>query len=305
MNAAIYHQLTLFHAIADEGSISAAARKMQLSPAAVSHGLKALETHLGLPLFLRSTRKLELTEAGQHLRANTQELMATLAREVEQVRDLGDVPSGVVRITIPRFAFHAVLQPLYARFCVRYPHIRLEISVSDAAIDIVREGYDLGIRCGNIMEEGMVAREILPAMRDFLLVSESYAERYGIPQTPADLVHHKMIGYRMISANRIQPLLVQQDGRQVEVKMPISLVVDDEMDVMIDATRQGLGIGRIFEASFRQQPDQERFIPVLQEYWVSYPPIYLYYPQYSQKAIRVRVLIDYLLEYTVNSGKVG
>ena len=87
----------------------------------------------------------------------------------------------------------------------------------------MREGYDLGIRCGNIMEEGMVAREILPAMRDFLLVSESYAERHGIPQTPADLVHHKMIGYRMISANRIQPLLVQQDGRQVEVKMPISL----------------------------------------------------------------------------------
>ena len=305
MNAAIYHQLTLFHAIADEGSISAAARKMQLSPAAVSHGLKALETHLGLPLFLRSTRKLELTEAGQHLRANTQTMMATLAREVEQVRDLGDVPSGVVRITIPRFAFHAVLQPLYARFCARYPHIRLEISVSDAAIDIVREGYDLGIRCGNIMEEGMVAREILPAMRDFLLVSESYAERHGIPQTPADLVHHKMIGYRMISANRIQPLLVQQDGRQVEVKMPISLVVDDEMDVMIDATRQGLGIGRIFEASFRQQPDQERFIPILQDYWVSYPPIYLYYPQHSQKAKRVRVLIDYLLEHTANSGKAG
>ena len=136
MNAAIYHQLTLFHAIADEGSISAAARKMQLSPAAVSHGLKALETHLGLPLFLRSTRKLELTEAGQHLRTNTQELIAALAREVEHVRDLGDVPSGVVRITIPRFAFHAVLQPLYARFCAHYPHIQLEISVSDAAIDI-------------------------------------------------------------------------------------------------------------------------------------------------------------------------
>lgn len=81
--------------------------------------------------------------------------------------------------------------------------------------------------------------------------------------------------------------------------MPVSLIVNDELDVMIDATRQGLGIGRIYESSFRQQADQQDFIPILQDYWVRYPPIYLYYPQHSQKAKRVRVLIDFLMQKAV------
>ena len=205
-------------------------------------------------------------------------------------------------MTIPRFAFRAVLQPVYAEFCERYPHIQLEISISDATVDIVKEGFDLGIRCGDTLEDGMVAHRLLPPMKDFLLVSQKYADKYGIPQTPADLVRHKMIGYRLITANRIQPLFVRQNGQNVEVNMPVSLIVDDELDVMIDATRQGLGIGRIFESSFKQQPDQQDFIPILQDYWISYPPIYLYYPQHSQKAKRVRVLIDFLLEKMKNTA---
>lgn len=301
MNGNVYHNLMIFHTIVEEGGISAAARKLALSPPAVSHALKSLEGYCGLPLFLRSTRRLELTEAGQRLHADTKPLTGALKNAVENVRELAGDPAGTVRITIPRFAFRAILQPLYAGFCARYPNIRLEISVSDAAVDIVKEGFDLGIRCGDILEDGMVAHQIMPSMRDFLLVSSAYAARCGIPQTPADLVRHKMIGYRLITANRIQPLLLNIDGRQTEVNMPVSLVADDELDVMIDATRQGLGIGRIFEASFRQQPDQEAFIPVLQDYWISYPPIYLYFPQHSQKAGRVRVLIDYLL---TQGGKV-
>lgn len=299
MQASVYHNLNIFHAIVAEGSISAAARKLQSSPAAVSHSLKMLEQYLGLPLFLRSTRKLELTEAGQHLRANTQSLITLLEFEVDNIKNLAETPSGSVRITIPRFAFKAVLQPVYAEFCERYPHIQLEISVSDAAVDIVKEGFDLGIRCGDIIEENMVVQQLLPAMRDFLLISPKYAAKYGIPKRPADLVKHKMIGYRLITANRIQPLMLHQNGQDIEVNMPVSLIVNDELDVMIDATRQGLGIGRIYESSFRQQADQQDFIPILQDYWVRYPPIYLYYPQHSQKAKRVRVLIDFLMQKAV------
>ena len=163
MKGTTFNQLTTFHAIVQEGSIRGAARKLEIAPPSVSQSLKQLETQLGLPLFTRSTRRIELTEAGQQLYEQTINAISTLDYALESVQDLSESPSGKVSITLPRFVFQFFFKPIYAEFCQRYPDIQLEISVSDEAVNILNEGFDLGIRFGDRIETGMVARQITAA----------------------------------------------------------------------------------------------------------------------------------------------
>lgn len=294
INGSVYGQLMIFHIIAAEGSISAAARRLELSVPAVSKSLKQLEEHIGAPLFRRTTRRIELTEAGEILRCNTQNAVQSLQHGIEYVRDLSKKPSGSVRITLARLAFHQILQPVYADFCRTYPEIELEISINDGTVDILAEGFDLGIRLGDVIQEGMVARQLTPPLREGLYVSPAYVERYGLPQSPQELSQHRLIGYRFVTARRILPLILNDQGHELTIHMPAGIVVND-IEVMADAVRQGLGIGRLFETELDLMPDRAQLIPVLEPYWRNYPPAYLYYLQNSQRARRLQVFIDFLL----------
>ncbi|SUP41888.1 putative transcriptional regulator [Vibrio owensii] len=295
MNGTTYNQLMMFHTIAQEGSITAAARKLEIAPPSVSQALKMLEEQLGLPLFTRTTRRIELTEAGQLLYERTLASMSELNLAVESVSDLSRVPSGKVRITVPRFVYQSLLKPIYIEFCQRYPSIQLEISVSDKAIDIIRDGFDMGIRFGDRVEEGMIARQLTLPVKEALFASPGYVEQYGLPKTPDDLKQHKLIQYRFISSNQVAPLNLNNQGEPLTVNMPTALIVNDT-DVMIDAAHNGLGIGRIVTPMVEEGFKKGEIVPVLEEYWQPYSGLYVYFHKNTQKAKRVRVLIDFLLE---------
>lgn len=295
MNGTTYNQLMMFHTIAQEGSITAAARKLEIAPPSVSQALKMLEEQLGLPLFTRTTRRIELTEAGQLLYERTLASMSELNLAVESVSDLSRVPSGKVRITVPRFVYQSLLKPIYIEFCQRYPSIQLEISVSDKAIDIIRDGFDMGIRFGDRVEEGMIARQLTLPVKEALFASPGYVEQHGLPKTPDDLKQHKLIQYRFISSNQVAPLNLNNQGETITVNMPTALIVNDT-DVMIDAAHNGLGIGRIVTPMVEEGFKKGEIVPVLEEYWQPYSGLYVYFHKNTQKAKRVRVLIDFLLE---------
>lgn len=295
MHSSIYGYLTVFHAIAAEGSIAAAARKLQVEPPSVSKALKQLEAHIGLILFNRTTRKMELTEAGQRLLNNTQAPMQALAFGVENVQDLGETPSGLVRISLSRFAYRLIIRPHYVEFCRRYPHIQLEISIYDGTIDLLKQGFDLAIRFGDRVEDNMISRQLMPSFKEGLFASPAYLAEFGTPKTPSELKNHKLIGYRFITANRILPLILSNKGQDWVIEMPYQLMSND-IDAMTDAAQQGLGLARIFEPIYRQMEKPDNLVPVLEKYWKSYPPVYLCYLQNSQKAKRIRVLIEFLLE---------
>ncbi|GAA5213505.1 LysR family transcriptional regulator [Corallincola platygyrae] len=295
MKGTTFNQLTIFQTIVQEGSIRGAARKLELAAPSVSQALKLLEKSLGLPLFNRSTRRMDLTEAGQLLYQRISGAISTLDYAVESVQDLSEKPSGKVRITLPRFAYQFYFRPIYAEFCRRYPDIELEISVSDEAINILNEGHDLGIRFGDRVEQGMVARQITPPMKEALFASEQYIEKHGLPKTPKDLQQHRLVQYRFIASNQLAPLLLQSKAQALTVEMPTALVVNDT-DAMVDAAEKGLGIGRIVTPMVQEQFGDGRLKPVLEPYWYPYPGLHIYYVQNSQKARRLRVLIDFLLE---------
>ncbi|CAE6917720.1 LysR substrate binding domain [Vibrio sp. B1REV9] len=254
-----------------------------------------LEEQLGLPLFTRTTRRIELTEAGQQLYERTRPSMSDLSLAIESISDLRRVPSGKVRITLPRFVYQSLLKPIYIEFCQRYPDIQLEISVSDKAVDIIREGFDMGIRFGDKVEDGMIARQLTPPVKEALFASPSYLEQYGVPKTPKDLQQHKLIQYRFISSNQIAPLTLNQKSETVTVNMPIALIVNDT-DLMVDAAINGLGIGRIVTPIVEDDFAKGLIVPVLEEFWQPYSGLYVYFHKNTQKAKRVRVLIDFLLE---------
>ncbi len=295
MDSALFGQLTVFHAIAAEGSITGAARRLGTGLPAVSKSLKALEGSMGVPLFNRTTRRLEITEAGQMLLARSRDAMASLSYAVESVQDLGQTPSGTVRITVARFAYLCILKPLLGRFAETYPEIRLEISIHDGTVDILEQGYDMGIRFGDRVEEGMVARRLMEPFREGLFASAGYLARYGMPLTPEDLPRHRLVGYRFTTSNRLLPLVLLKDGEELTVDMALGIVTNG-IEVTADAIRQGLGIGRLFEPIHRLQPDRDELIPVLEPYWRSYPAVFLYFPQNSQRARRIRAVIDFLAE---------
>lgn len=295
MNNAIYNQIRIFQSIAREGSISAAARKLEITPPSVSKSLKLLEQHIGHPLFARTTRRIELTDAGQQLLEQTEAAVDTLEKSLENIRDQNQEPSGLVRITLSRFAYLLILKPVMAAFCQKYPGIQLEISVYDGTVNIIEGRFDLGIRFGDILEGGVVARQLMKPFREGLYVSSAYLAQFGTPTTPSDLYQHKLIGYRFITNNRILPLMLDDQGEQLTVEMPGQLISND-IDVMADGIRSGLGIGRLFEPIHRLQPDKEEFLPVMESYWKTYPPVYLYYPKNAGKTKRVKTLIDFLIE---------
>lgn len=295
MKGSTFNQLTIFQHIVQEGSIRGAARKLEMAPPSASHALKQLETQIGLPLFNRSTRRIELTEAGKMLYEQVTGAITTLDFAMESVRDLNERPSGRVSITIPRFVFQFFIRPVYAEFCQRYPDIQLEISVSDRSIDILSEGYDLGIRFGDRVDKGMVARQITAPMKEALFASNTYIERYGLPESPDDLKQHKLIQYRFIASNQLAPLTLQTEHQAISFEMPLALIVNDT-DVMVDAAIKGLGIGRIVTPMVEEHLKSGLLKPILKENWYPYPSLYVYFMQNSQKARRIRVLIDFLTE---------
>ncbi|MGY3571214.1 LysR family transcriptional regulator [Vibrio paucivorans] len=295
MNGSMFNQIMMFHAIVSEGSITKAAQKLEVASPSVSIALKSLEEQLGLPLFTRTTRKIELTEAGHLLYKRTFNATSELSFAVESVSDLSKDPSGKVSITMPRFVYQSMFEPFYTEFCLTYPKIELEISINDAAIDILKQGIDLGIRFGDRVEEGMVARALTAPMKEALFASPEYIAQHGLPSSPEHLEQHKMIQYRFIASNQLAPLSLIKDGETLTVKTPAALVVNDT-EIMIDASIKGLGIGRIVEPMVKQYFDKGSLVPVLPESWPTLSGLYVYFHKNSQKAKRVRALIDFLLE---------
>ncbi|GLX85140.1 LysR family transcriptional regulator [Thalassotalea loyana] len=295
MNGSTYNQLRVFHTIAQEGSITGAARILGIAAPSVSQSLKLLEQSLDLPLFTRTTRKIELTEAGELLYQRTLKSINELNFAFESVGDLRHIPRGKVRITLPRFVYQQILAPVYREFCQTYPEIDLEISINDGTVDIIEDGFDLGIRFGHRVGDEMVAKLLIPPKKDAFFASPAYIANYGMPKSIEEFSQHKYIYYRFISSNQLLPLTVLRNGQEVIIDAPCALVANDT-DVIKDAALQGLGIGRLLETIVADELARGDLVPVLPELWNEMSGLYIFFHQNTQKAKRVRVLIDFLLK---------
>ncbi|MDJ0686714.1 MAG: LysR family transcriptional regulator [Alphaproteobacteria bacterium] len=269
--------LEVFSAIADEGSLRAAADRLGLQPSTVSHQLKALEARIGTPLFVRSTRKVTLTDAGAALYRGSGPAFEQLAEAVQFARDTGRSERGVLRLTMPEFAYRMCIADRLPAFRARFPEITLELNVTEAFVDIVQEGFHAGIRLGDRIDPDMRSVRLHGDLKLAVLASPDYVALHGAPETPADLLGHNCLLYRFQRSGRIAPWSFDGPDGSYEVAVGGNLIVNT-LPVLFSEIAASSGLGYTF-APKNLGVDKDRFVELLSDYTPTIPGIYLYYPK--------------------------
>lgn len=286
--------LEVFLAIAKEKSFSAAARSLGVGVPAVSHRLKAFEQEIGVELISRTTRSLDLTRAGQILLAGAGPALEEVRTTIESARRAGQATSGRLRLTIPWSAYKVIIAPALADFQAAYPDVQLDMSFDEGLVDIVREGFHAGFRLGDRLAEGMVATRLTPPLVAAYSAAPAYLAQFGRPEHPNDLLAHKCLRYRFVSANRLADWQFDIDGQEVSLSPPTRLVFDNFRSV-VEAALQGHGIGWSLRAVIEDALSEGRLECVLERYCRTHPPFYIFYPEQHRRLELLRLFIDFLV----------
>ncbi len=287
--------IEVFLAIVQEGSLRAAARSLGVGAPAVSYQLKTLERRIGVALLVRTTRSVELTEAGRALLAGAAPAFQTLMETIEGTRVAGRSTSGTLRLTLPSSAYQIIVAPGLADFHARYPDVCLDLSINESLVDIVSEGFHAGFRLGNRLGPEMVAVRLTEPLTPCFFAAPSYLEIQGRPRHPRDLLNQRCVRYRYISANRLHDWQFTEGGQTKTVDPPTRLIVDD-METLRLAVRDGQGIGWTLRAVIGDDLRAGTLETVLDDYMAALPPYYLYYPEHNRRLELLRLFIDFLIE---------
>ncbi|WP_192252613.1 LysR family transcriptional regulator [Mesorhizobium caraganae] len=285
--------LVVFALVAEERNFRAAADRLGVSRSAVSQTIKRLEESLGIALVQRTTRSVSLTEAGERLHAEVGPAIADMRSALEATQALRDRPRGQLRLAVSSIAERFLSGPFLAAFCTANPDIQLDITVTDEEFDIVAEGYDAGVRLGEVIDEDMIAVPVAHDERQIAVCSPAYRDRFGLPSHPAELAQHRCIGWR--PAPKVAPYRWEfaDQGREFRVEVAPEITTN-EMSLMIKLAVAGAGITFGMEESFRRAIERGDLIPVLENYCPRFAGFYLYYPSRRNAAPKLRALIDHL-----------
>ena len=292
MRGTEFAELTAFTAVVEESSFRAAARRLGMSPSALSHSIRSLEERLGARLLNRTTRSVAMTEAGRSLFARLGPALAEIDGAVRDVAAFQHQPKGVVRINAPRTAARMILVPILAEFRRLYPGVRLDITMDDTITDVVAQGFDLGIRSGLLVQQDMVSVELTPSYRMAVVGAPGYLDGLPIPQVPGDLRGHACLVYRYETGTlfrwRFGP---PHDAVEVEVD---SIVTVNDTDLILSATLAPCGLAFLPELFVESHIAEGRLIRLLDPWCQPFPGLHLYYPDRRQIPTAVRVLIEFL-----------
>lgn len=277
-------------AVARQGSFRAAARELGLSTTALSNAVASLEQRLGIRLFNRTTRSVSLTEAGEQFVAGITPALADIQRAIEGVGSHRDTPRGTLRINASAHAALFVLKPLFEEFLHRYPEMSLEIATDNRFVDIVADGFDGGLRLEEDVPRDMIAVPIGPVLRFALVGSPGYFANRELPQTPDDLRVHQAIRSRMSNGALYRWEFHRRGGEIQAVDVPGRLVLT-ELDMMLEAARDGIGLAYLPDWSIQRDVAAGRLVPVLEEWWLTMSRLCFYYPSRRHAPAGLRAFV--------------
>jgi DNA-binding transcriptional LysR family regulator len=284
-------ELTAFIAVAEERSFRRAAARLNLTSSTLSHSLKSLEERLGVRLLNRTTRTVSPTAAGMALLEKIAPAFATIAGAVEDVNTFRKHPKGSLRINCPRIAYQMVFAPIFQQFCRDFPDITLEISLNDSFIDIVKAGFDAGIRLHSDIPQDMNAVRVTQELTAAVYGSPDYFRRFPLPRMPQDLQHHLCIGRREISSGHLSRWEFAKEGKHIAVPVRGPLVLDT-VDMMIDVSLQGIGLVYTADSEDnRQHVAEGRLVRVLADWSPTLPGFCLYFPGHRQLSAAFKALL--------------
>ncbi|HEY6820404.1 MAG TPA: LysR family transcriptional regulator [Burkholderiales bacterium] len=286
--------LQVFSQVVEAGSFAKAAERLNLSTSATSRLLAELEAHLQTRLLNRTTRRVSLTESGRAFYERCVQLLADLEEAEQEAARAAVVPRGTIRLTTSVNFGVRHLAPALAGFTQRHSELRFDVSLSDRMVDLVEEGFDLAIRIGGPGSENLVARK-LGETRVVPCASPAYLAARGAPKVPEDLEAHNCFTYEYVTPRNVWKFR-DASGNERAVRVSGNLHSNNG-DLLAEAAARGAGV--VFEPAFIVGPDVRagRLVPLLQDFEPAPVPIYAVYPSRKHLSAKVRLFVDYLLEF--------
>ncbi len=282
--------LEIFARVARTGNMSAAGREMGLSPAVISKRISQLEDRLGARLFQRTTRHLTLTETGAGYFKRVVDILSLCEEAEDFVSRRNTKPRGALKVTMPTTFARLHIAPYLDAFLARYPNIELDVHLTDSFIDIIRDGFDLAIRIGELEDSSLVARKIAPDNR-FICASPAYLEKHGTPTSLSDLDLHNCLSAGAQDTWRLEG---PEGQRHLRTNGNIR---SNSGELIREALRSGLGIGLRSTWDVGEELKSGELKVVLPQYrGSSNVAIYAVYPCREFMPAKVNVLIEFLAE---------
>jgi DNA-binding transcriptional LysR family regulator len=281
-----------FLSVAQHRSFRRAAAELGVTPSAISQAVRALEARVGAALFIRTTRSVGLTEAGDRFLARAKPAFEELVAASEVARELGQRPTGLLRLAVPRAVVPILLEPLIASFCQAYPEVEVEIAASEELVDLAAEGFDAGIRLGQFIAADMVAVRLTKPFRFIIVGSPAYLARSGRPERPDDLRQHACLRLRR-SNGALALWSLNDDGRAIEIAVSGPLIAND-FPTMLGAAVEGVGLAQVPEPIATGPVRAGNLVHVLEPFAPMAPGVFLYYPSRHQMMPKLRAFIDHV-----------
>lgn len=284
--------IQVFAQVVESGSFAKAAERLGLSTSAASRQVADLESHLQTRLLNRTTRKVSLTETGRAFYERSVQLLSDLAEAEQEASRAAVEPRGTIRLTTSVNFGVRHIAPAIADFLAQHPGVRFDVSLADRVVDLVEEGFDLGIRIGTPGPDNLVARK-LGETRLVPCASPAYLAAHGAPATPEDLARHNCFTYEYVSPRNLWRFQ-DRSGNEHNVRVSGTLHSNNG-DLLAEAAARGAGI--IFEPAFIVGPDVRagRLVPLLQEFVPPPVPIYAVYPSRKHLSAKVRRFVEFLI----------
>lgn len=292
MRGADLAELATFQAVARHRSFRKAATERAIAPSAVSHAIRSLEERVGVRLLHRTTRSVSLTEAGERFLADLGAAFALIEQAHDGLNRFRQTPFGAVRLNLPASVASLVLRDVLGPLTRRNPGLQLDIVATDRLVDIVAEGFDAGIRFGEVLSKDMIAVRLRAAPRFAVVGSPAYFRGRRMPDSPRDLGEHACIRYRFPSG-KLFDWEFDRDGEEMAVAVdgPITL---DSQELMVEAALQGCGLAYVWEDRIAAHLRSGALARCLEPWCRSADDLFLYYPSRRHLSGSLRALIDAL-----------
>ncbi|GHA76862.1 LysR family transcriptional regulator [Cognatilysobacter bugurensis] len=293
--------IELFCLAAEHESFTTAAVHAGLTPAAVSRTIARMEERLKVRLFVRSTRRIRMTDSGRAYYAQCRQALDQLVDAERELTGAQVEPAGTLRISIPTPLGHHRILPLLPRFRERFHRVGLEIHLSNRNVDLVAEGLDLAVRARVQPDSGLIARKLLDA--ELVVVgTPTYLEAHGRPATPQDLSRHQCIQFVLPSSGQHVPWMFRDSGRDFELVTPGALTCSEDLLGISTLALHGGGLAQTYRFIVERELADGRLIEVLKEYGGRSRPFSLVYPATRHMPLHLRAFIDFLIEEITSSG---
>jgi len=290
-----------FLSVARHRNFRKAAAELGVTPSAVGQAVRTLEARIGAALFIRTTRSVGLTEAGERFLLRAKPAFEELVAAGEAARNLGQRPTGLLRLSAPRAVVPLILEPVIASFCQAYPEIELEIAASEEMVDVAAGGFDAGIRLGQFIAPDMIAVRLTAPFPLVIVGTPDYLRGRKRPKRIDDLRGHACLRMRR-SNGSIAPWHFVDGNKTIEAIVSGPLIAHD-YPTLIGAALQGLGLAQVPGPLAKDPIAERRLEALLTPFAVTTPGVFLYYPSRRQALPKLRAFIEHMKGRSGRMGK--